>query len=215
MPDQTDFIGARKRMVERQVAARGIRNAAVLEAMRHVPREFFVDEELGSRAYEDSPLPIGQGQTISQPFVVALMLDAADIGREDLVLEVGAGSGYVSALLSRMAGRVCALERSASLAREAVKRLERLGCENVDLRCGDGTKGWPEHLSFDAIIVSAGGPEIPPRLKEQLAPGGRLVMPVGPASKQALLYLLRTGPDSFTTQDLGPVRFVPLIGDTP
>jgi protein-L-isoaspartate(D-aspartate) O-methyltransferase len=210
--DRPDFTDARNRMVDVQIAGRGIRHAAVLQAMRDVPREAFVDENLRALAYEDSALPIDQGQAISQPYVVGLMLEAADIKHGDRVLEVGAGSGYVAALLSRIAGHVCAMERRQPLVSKARDRLTRLGYDNVDLRFGDGMKGWPEAAIFDAILVSAGRAEVPPALKAQLAVGGRLVMPVGPLDNQTLLKLRREDEKTFTIDDLGAVAFVPLVG---
>jgi protein-L-isoaspartate(D-aspartate) O-methyltransferase len=201
-------------MVDTQLAGRGIRDQHVLDAMRQVPREAFVEAGLEDLAYEDGPLPIGAGQTISQPYVVALMIEAAAVRPGDRVLEVGAGSGYAAAVLSRIAARVHAIERHASLAAAAERRLEALDYRNVELRVGDGTRGWPEAAPFDAILVSAGSPAIPPALRAQLAIGGRLVVPVGRARKrQALLKIVRRGPAEFEEQDLGGVRFVPLIGE--
>lgn len=210
MASQAD---ARARMVERQIAARGVRDARVLDAMRTVPRERFVGEELADAAYRDSPLPIGEGQTISQPYIVALMLEAAEIGPGDRVLEVGAGSGYAAAVASRIAGQVYAIEWHAALAAEARARLAALGYDNVELRGGDGSGGWPEHAPFDAIIVSAGGPDVPDPLKQQLAIGGRLLIPVGPRLNQTLLKLTRRDTDRFEALDLGAVAFVPLVGE--
>ncbi len=202
----------RARMVERQVAARGVSDPRVLDAMRVVPREAFVPPGQAARAHADGPLPIGEGQTISQPYIVALMAEAARIGPGDRVLEVGAGSGYAAAVLSRLAARVFAVERLSALAEAAAERLARLGCANVAVRAGDGTLGWPEAAPFDAIVVSAGGPEVPEALMAQLAPGGRLVMPVGrDEGIQRLLRLTRSR-DGWVEDDLGAVRFVPLIG---
>ncbi|WP_235897722.1 protein-L-isoaspartate(D-aspartate) O-methyltransferase [Neoaquamicrobium microcysteis] len=204
---------ARRRMVEEQIVARGIESPLVLDAFRAVPRERFVDEWLQERAYDDTPLPIGEGQTISQPFVVALMIEAAGVGPGQRVLEVGAGSGYAAAAISRIADRVYAVERHAALGRAASERLAVLGYDNVELRIGDGTAGWREAAPFDAIIVSAGGEAVPPALKEQLAPGGVLVMPVGPQrGGQRLLRLTRDSSDGYATEDLGGVAFVPLVG---
>ncbi len=201
-------------MVESQIAARGIRDERVLRAMREVPREEFVPVAWRAHAWDDSPLPIGEGQTISQPFIVALMAEAAAIGPGDRVLEVGAGSGYATAVLSRLAREVFAIERHPGLAEEARARLAKLGAANARVEAGDGTKGWPAHAPFDAIIVSAGGTEIPPALVEQLAPGGRLVIPVGAIRReQRLLRLVRRGADEVERTDLGPVQFVPLVAD--
>ncbi|MBB5574561.1 MULTISPECIES: protein-L-isoaspartate(D-aspartate) O-methyltransferase [Rhizobium] len=204
----------RLRMVEKQIAGRGIRDPALLDAMRLVPREKFVEKGFEIFAYNDCPLPIGKGQTISQPYMVALMIEAAEVKPDDTVLEIGAGLGYATAILSRMAGHVFAVERHASLAAGAAERLQRLGYDNIDLRCGDGSKGWPKAAPFGAIIVSAAAPEVPQALKEQLATGGRLVIPVGREEyRQTLLKIVRKGPDDFTTQTLGAVIFVPLISE--
>ena len=202
----------RRDMVERQIAGRGITDPHVLAAMGEVPREAFVPAELAGSAYDDSPLPIGAGQTISQPYVVALMIEAAGVGPGDRVLEIGAGSGYAAAILSRIAGRVHAIERHRALADGARERLARLGYDNVTIRCGDGSHGWPEEALFDAILVAAGSPAIPQPLCAQLAMGGRLVVPVGAAEVQRLTRVTRRGEGRFETQDLGGVRFVPLIG---
>jgi protein-L-isoaspartate(D-aspartate) O-methyltransferase len=199
-------------MVEEQIAARGVRDVRVLAAMRDVPRENFVAEGFEGEAFRDAPLPIAEGQTISQPFIVALMAEAALIEPGDRVLEVGAGSGYAAAVLGRLAARVTAVERRASLARLARERLGRLGYDNVEVVEGDGTLGWPEAAPFDAIVVSAGGPRVPEALMEQLALGGRLVIPVEARwGTQDLRRLIRRS-DGFEEESLGPVRFVPLIG---
>lgn len=199
-------------MVAQQVAARGVRDGAVLAAMRAVPRDAFVDPAQAAFAYDDTPLPIGEGQTISQPYVVAVMLEAARIRPPDTVLEVGAGSGYLAALMSRIARRVVAIERQPALADAARDRLSRMGYANVEIRVGDGTEGWPDAAPYDAIIVSAGGPAIPPPLREQLAIGGRLVMPIGDAGDQRLIRIIRSGTGAFEQDAFGSVRFVPLIG---
>ena len=204
----------RERMVERQVERRGIHDPRVLEAMRRVPREAFVDDAMREYAYEDSPLPIEAGQTISQPYIVALMVEAAGLGPGDRVLEIGAGSGYAAAVMASIADEVYAIERQPVLADQARERFERLGYENIRLREGDGTRGWPEAAPFDAILAAAGGPEVPGVLLQQLAIGGRLVMPVGEQSQQRLVKVVRTSEHAFETRpSLGDVRFVPLVGE--
>jgi protein-L-isoaspartate(D-aspartate) O-methyltransferase len=208
-----DFVAAREKMVERQLAARGIKDRSLLEAMRAVPREQFVPDHLIEFAYEDSPLPIESDQTISQPYIVALMIEAAQIEPRDKVLEIGAGSGYAAAVMGRVAGEVLAIERHRELAELAGKRLERLGYTNVDILEGDGTEGLPEEAPFDAIVAAASGSHVPEALLRQLAIGGRLVMPVGePGAVQKLIKVTRVGEDDYEQEDLGPVRFVPLIG---
>ncbi len=207
------FPAQRQRMVERQVAARGVRDPRVLAAMRDVPREGFLDAGMREFAYEDSPLPIEAGQTISQPYIVALMLEAAAIRSGDHVLEIGAGSGYAAAVMSRLAGEVLAIERHAELAALARERLRRLGIGNVEVRTGDGSGGSPAEAPFDAILAAAGAPEVPEVLRRQLAIGGRLVMPVGPTKRgQRLLKITRTGGEAWREEDLGDVLFVPLVG---
>jgi protein-L-isoaspartate(D-aspartate) O-methyltransferase len=208
-----DHQAARERMVRAHLAGRGVRDVRVLDAFRAVPREAFVEPGCEEFAYEDAPLPIGEGQTISQPYIVAAMLEAAAIGTNDRVLEVGAGSGYAAALASRIAQEVFAIERHSSLAHTAQRRLEELSYDNVRLRAGDGTHGWPEAAPFDAIIVSAGGPQVPSALKEQLAVGGRLVIPVGAnETQQSLRKITRESAQEYRDEDLGTVRFVPLVG---
>ncbi|HEY7385697.1 MAG TPA: protein-L-isoaspartate(D-aspartate) O-methyltransferase [Beijerinckiaceae bacterium] len=209
-----DLPHARDRMVDVQIARRGVRDRYVLDAMRRVPREDFVEPGFEEFAYEDGPLPIGEGQTISQPYIVALMIEAAEIKPGDSVLEVGAGSGYAAAVMSQIADRVHAIERHPSLADAARRRFEKLGYDNIELRAGDGTKGWPEAAPFDAVLVAAGGPQVPQPLKEQLAVGGRLVIPVGDdIHDQRLLKVTRRDRDDYVEEDLGAVRFVPLIGE--
>ncbi len=205
----------RDRMVDQQLVARGIRDARVLRAMRDVPRERFVDDDLASHAYDDGPLPIAARQTISQPFMVAWMIEAAGIGPRDRVLEVGAGSGYAAAVMARIAASVHAIERHAPLAELARERLAALGAAGIQLRTGDGTLGWPEAAPFDAILVAAAGPELPPPLKKQLRIGGRLLMPLdigGQGGAQRLLRVTRRGEDDYEQESLGGVAFVPLIG---
>lgn len=208
-----DLAAARARMVERQIAARGLRDPRLLEAMRTVPREQFVPEHLVGMAFEDGPLPIEGHQTISQPYIVALMIDAAAIGADDHVLEVGAGSGYAAAVMGRMAKSVVAVERLPELARLAAARMQRLGYANVKVIEGDGTMGVAEEAPFDAILAAASGPFVPDALLRQLRIGGRLVMPVGrPHGNQHLVKVTRRGEADYARENLGAVRFVPLIG---
>ncbi len=207
-----DRTRERASMVQQQLIGRGIRDARLLEAFRLVPREAFVDPGVADLAYDDSPLPIDEGQTISQPYVVALMIEALGVLPRDRVLEVGAGSGYAAAILSRLAERVHAIERQRALAEAARERLHRLGYDNVEIRTGDGTLGLPDAGPFDAILVSAGGPAIPKALVDQLAPGGRLVIPVGRPLQQRLLRVTKPSGGRVQREDLGPVSFVPLVG---
>lgn len=208
-----DCAAERERMVARQIAARGIADPRLLAAMRKVPREAFVPDHLRARAFDDSPLPIGAGQTISQPYIVALMIEAARLEPGDRVLEIGAGSGYAASVMAELADRVFAVERHAVLAERAAARIERLGYANVSIVVGDGTEGLLNEAPFDAILVAATGPKVPEVLLEQLAEGGRLVMPVGAAhGLQSLIRMTRLGPERFERADLGGVRFVPLIG---
>ena len=209
-----DLSRARDRMIDVQIARRGVRDPHILDAMRHVPREAFVEPGFEEFAYEDGPLPIGEGQTISQPYIVALMIEAAEVKPGDCVLEVGAGSGYAAAVMSRIARRVYAIERHPALGEVAEQRFKKLGYDNIKLRIGDGTRGWPEAAPFDAILVAAGGPDVPRPLKEQLAIGGRLVIPVGGEERgQTLLKMTRTSETVYEEEDLGAVMFVPLIGE--
>ena len=200
-------------MVERHLKARGIDDPLLLEAMGTVPRESFVPEHLQEFVYEDSALPIESDQTISQPYIVARMIELAEIKPGDKVLEVGAGSGYAAAVMSRMANKVFAIERHEELAKFAAARLKRLGYANAEIICADGTKGLAEEAPFRAIIVSAGGPHVPEALKQQLAIGGRLIVPVGEFGFQTLIRARRTGENSFEEEDFGAVAFVPLIGE--
>lgn len=203
----------RDRMIERQIKARGIRDPHLLEAMREVPREIFVPDNLAEFAYDDTPLPIAEGQTISQPYIVAAMVEAAEVEPDDRVLEVGAGSGYAAAVLSRMADEVFAIERHRALADAAELRLAGLGYDNVTVIAGDGSGGLPDEAPFDAILVAARGPEVPEALKRQLKVGGRLVIPVGDEEVQTLCRITRTDEEHWESDDFGPVRFVPLIGE--
>ena len=202
-------------MVATQIAARGVRSPQVLDAMRAVPREAFVPEHMRKLAYQDSPLPIGAGQTISQPHVVALMIQALDLKGGEKVLEVGGGSGYAAAVLGQIAGQVYSIERIEKLALTASDTLAALGCDNVEMRHGDGTRGCPDQAPFDAIVVAAGAREVPSALKEQLKDGGRLVIPIGRNDHyQHLVRITRVSPEEYVEEDLVPVRFVPLIGET-
>jgi protein-L-isoaspartate(D-aspartate) O-methyltransferase len=207
------FAHRRQRMVEEQIARRGIGDRAVLEAMRTVPRELFVPDSAVEFAYDDTPLPIEEGQTISQPYIVALMAAALGLTPSDRVLEVGAGSGYAAAVLSRIAAEVYAIERHEALAELAKGRMKALGFHNVHVLHGDGTLGWREHAPYDAIVVAAGGPSVPAALKAQLVIGGRLVIPVGDTARlQELVRVTRTGQNEYKQEELGGVQFVPLIG---
>lgn len=209
-----DFEHARAHMVETHIARRGVRSSLVLDAMRKVPREEFVDRSLRELAYDDAPLPIGEGQTISQPFAVAHMIDAAKVKPGDRVLEVGGGSGYAAAVLAEIVDQVFTVERLETLGKAASERLKSLGYDNVELRIGDGSKGWPECAPFDAIIVAAGGPAAPAALKQQLKVGGRLIIPVGEERRaQRLIRVVRKAADTFEEEDLGGVMFVPLVGE--
>jgi protein-L-isoaspartate(D-aspartate) O-methyltransferase len=208
-------VEARERMIARDLVARGIRDARVLDAMRRVPREAFVPPGLAARAYDDGPLPIGRGQTISQPYVVAWMAEVARIPEGGRVLDVGTGSGYAAAVLSMLAAEVLSVERHPSLAAEAAERLARLGLRNVRIRLGDGHEGWPGEAPFDAILCAAAAEEIPEAWRRQVAPGGRIVAPLGPeGGPQELVALTRAAGDDWRTERLGPVAFVPLLGGT-
>jgi protein-L-isoaspartate(D-aspartate) O-methyltransferase len=208
-----DFADQRRQMVDTQLVARGIRHPAVLRAMATVPRERFVSTLDAPDPYEDSALPIGEAQTISQPYVVALMLEAIDPRPTDRVLEVGTGSGYAAAVLAEVVAEVYTVERLGTLAAAARTRLAELGYRNVHVREGDGTLGWPEHAPYDGIIVTAGGPDVPGPLPSQLRVGASLVVPVGPAPRsQELVRVTRRTADHYARESLGPVAFVPLIG---
>jgi protein-L-isoaspartate(D-aspartate) O-methyltransferase len=205
------YARERERMVAEQLVPRGIKDPRVLEAMGKVPRHLFVDEALRDKAYGDHPLPIGEGQTISQPFMVGRMTDLLRLTGTEKVLEVGTGSGYQAAVLAQLAARVCAIERLPKLAARARETLERLGITNVWVRTANGTFGWPDEAPFDRILVAAGGPSVPPPLLEQLAEGGRMVMPVGQADYQKLQVIDKIGGQARVTEDSECV-FVKLIG---
>ncbi len=201
----------RDAMVDRQIRARGIKDPRLLEAMRRVPRHIFVPPAQRGRAYEDMPLPVGEGQTISQPYIVAWMTDLLRLTGDETVLEIGTGTGYQAALLGLLAARVYSMERIESLADSARQRLTDLGFENIEVVVGDGTKGLPEHAPYQGIMVTAGAPQVPQVLTEQLADGGRLVIPVGTASMQMLTVVERKG-DRLVTREEGSCVFVPLVG---
>ncbi len=201
----------RVQMVERQIAARGVRDPRVLEALREVPRHLFVPEEQRSHAYEDRALPIPNGQTISQPYIVAIMTELLQPASDHRVLEIGTGSGYQTAILSRLSKEVISIERHPELAEAARRLFDRLGLTNVDIRIGDGSEGLPSEAPFDRILVTAGAPSVPESLKQQLAEGGRLVLPVGPSGYQHLTIVDRVGM-TFQEQERDACVFVPLIG---
>ena len=209
------FATMRKKMVDSQIRSRGIRDERVLEAMEKVPRHFFVEEGLQDQAYSDHPLPIGERQTISQPYIVALMTEALALTGTEKVLEIGTGSGYQAAVLAELADRVFSTERLPRLADRARKILYALRYSNVLIKVGDGTQGWSEEAPFDGIIVTAGAPKVPKPLVQQLAVGGRLVIPVGDRYSQNLLRVVRLSedPGDVDEEDLGGCRFVDLIGE--
>jgi protein-L-isoaspartate(D-aspartate) O-methyltransferase len=200
-------------MVESQLRLRGIHDQRVLAAMSKVPRHEFVSRPHWADAYGDHPVPIGEQQTTSQPYIIGSMLQAAEVAPQDRVLEIGAGSGYQTALLAELAGQVFAVERHPLLAANARGILERLGYRNVNVMMGDGSVGLPEQAPFDAIIVAAAAPKVPPALLEQLAPGGRLVVPVGDSQQQVLQLYRRISDETVTVHSLEGCRFVPLIGE--
>jgi protein-L-isoaspartate(D-aspartate) O-methyltransferase len=209
----TDFAAEREAMVERQLKSRGIIEPEILDAFRAVPRHEFVSEAHAAGAYGDYPLPIEAGQTISQPYIVALMIQAAGIRAGDRVLEVGSGSGYAAAIISRFAGAVVGIERQHALVEVARERLTRLGYDNVAIVEGDGTQGWPDAAPYDAILAAASGSHVPEPLVDQLKAGGRLVMPLGgPGGIQRLVTVTKQADGTLEEADLGAVRFVPLIG---
>ena len=203
---------ARERMVERDISPRGIRDEKVLDAMRKVPRHLFVGETQRMSAYEDHPLPIGEGQTISQPFIVALMTEALQLTGSETVLEIGTGSGYQTAILAELAARVYSIERIPSLTGRARKVLDSLGYKNILVKLSDGTTGWEEYAPYDRILVTAGAPSVPEPLVAQLAPGGILVIPVGSNSLQELVRVEKLEDGSVREDRLGSCVFVRLVG---
>ena len=210
----SDFATLRERMVDRQIAARGLDDPALLAAFRAVPREDFIGGDYADSAYQDSPLPIESGQTISQPYIVALTIHAAGIKAGDKVLEVGAGSGYAAAVIGQIAKEVIAIERHHELVELAQQRMRRLGYGNIRIVEGDGTLGWPEEAPFDAIVAAASGSHVPKSWIAQLKPGGRIVIPIGgPHEAQTLVKVTKQDDGSLKQEDLGGVRFVPLIGE--
>jgi protein-L-isoaspartate(D-aspartate) O-methyltransferase len=214
MPDNRDsdyYQKLRDEMVEHQLRARGISDERVLEALRRVPRHLFVPAARRDRAYDDTPLPLGEGQTISQPYMVAWMTELLELEGREVVLEVGTGSGYQAAVLGVLAKKVYTIERIPQLADEARKILDQLGLDNIDIVVGDGSKGLKEHAPYDRILVTAGSPSVPQVLVEQLADGGRLIIPLGPASMQMLTVVTRHGSE-IETHEVGGCVFVPLVG---
>jgi len=206
-----NYEGARQKMLDSQIRARNVRDPRVLEAVRTVPRHLFVEEALRDRAYLDKALPIGEKQTISQPYMVAAMTEALELTGRERVLEIGTGSGYQTAILAELAESVFSVERIASFVPLARQRLESLGRYNVLIKVGDGTIGWSEHAPYDAILVAAAAPQLPRPLLEQLRVGGRLVVPLGPEESQTLMRI-RRGEEGFHEEALGECRFVKLIG---
>lgn len=207
-----NFDTARKRMIETQILARGITDRRVIDAMLKIPRHIFVEEAMASQAYNDNPLPIGEKQTISQPYMVALMTELLELTGKEKVLEIGTGSGYQAAILALLADRVYTVERIRPLALKARKALDSLGLLNINIKISDGTIGWKEEAPFDAILVTAGAPVIPSGLVDELAPGGRLVIPVGDQYEQTLVKITKQEDGSIEQQNLIGCRFVKLIG---
>ncbi len=208
-----DYSIARRRMVEQQVAARGVVDQRVLDAMLTIPRHLFVETALQSHAYGDAALPIGEKQTISQPYMVAVMTAALELQGDERVLEVGTGSGYQTAVLSKLVKRVYSIERIAVLAGRARKILDQLQLSNINIKIGDGTVGWSDQAPFSGILVAAGSPDVPQKYLDQLEVGGKLVLPVGDQNQQTLIRIVRKSEDSFERQQMMGCRFVPLIGE--
>lgn len=208
-----DYTISRRRMVEEQVIDRGVTDPRVIDAMLKVPRHKFVEEALAGKAYQDAPLPIGEKQTISQPYMVAAMSEALLLNGTETVLEVGTGSGYQAAVLALLADRVFSLERIPSLARRARKMLDENGFSKVNIRLADGTVGWQDMAPFDGIIVTAGAPKVPQEYLDQLSVGGRLIIPVGDRESQVLMRITRVGETEYKKEKMLGCRFVPLIGN--
>ena len=208
-----DYSIARRRMVEQQVAARGVVDQRVLDAMLNIPRHLFVETALQSHAYGDAALPIGEKQTISQPYMVAVMSAALELQGDERILEIGTGSGYQTAILSKLAKRVYSIERIAVLAKRARKTLDQLQLSNINIKIGDGTVGWKDQAPFSGILVAAGSPDVPQRYLDQLEIGGILVLPVGDQNQQILIRIVRKSEDCFERQHMMGCRFVPLIGE--
>jgi len=211
--DDSDFVRKRQEMVASQIAARGVRDPLVLRAMAEIPRHLFVLPDYVDQAYEDHPLPIAEGQTISQPYIVALMTQCLTLRKDDKVLEIGTGSGYQAAVLGRIAGRVFTIEIHEGLARRAAETLERQGFQNVRVRSGDGFFGWPEEAPFDGVIVTCAVPEVPPALFAQLAEGGRLVIPLGDTQTYQRLTVITKKAGKPVVKQVLDVRFVPMTGE--
>ncbi len=212
-PEEDSYDAAREALVEESIVGRGITTPAVIEAMKAVPRHEFVPDDYLAQAYADHPLPIGYGQTISQPYIVALMTDAIDPDEDDVILEVGTGSGYQAAVLAEIVDQVYTIEIVGALAEQAEDRLDRLGYDNVEVLHDDGYFGWEDHAPFDAIIVTAAPDHVPPPLLTQLKDGGKMVIPVGPVGGYQELWLVEREGDDYTNYSLGGVRFVPLTRD--
>jgi len=211
---EDSLILKRQEMVELDIKGRGITDKKVLEAMSDIPRHLFVDEKVRKKAYEDHPLPIGEGQTISQPYVVALMTEALDLNSSDRVLEIGTGSGYQAAVLAEIVNHVYTIEIRKTLAEKASKRLQELGYKNIEVKYGDGYFGWKERGPFDAIIITAAVNHIPSPLIKQLREGGRLIVPLGPTVYFQTLTLVEKRNGDLKVKQMGPVRFVPMVGET-
>jgi protein-L-isoaspartate(D-aspartate) O-methyltransferase len=208
-----NYYNMRQQMVETQIVQRGIKDPRIIAAMRKVERHLFLDEALWPEAYDDHPLPIGEKQTISQPYIVALMTEALTLTGKERVLEIGTGSGYQTAIMAELAEQVCSMERIAVIAQRARKLLDQMRYTNIVITVGDGTHGWREYAPYDAIIVTAASPAMPKPLIDQLTPGGRLIIPLGEESSQQLILYSKHKDGSVSTEDYGGVRFVKLIGE--